>query len=85
MSDDYGRQLLAEHERIAEFVKQNWSDPIAKQYLMWMEQTKQNIEQMERSREIINLKKMKIKLLAQSVIDGGEEDEPKVYRREHRR
>ena len=77
MSSEDGRILLNELQTAIDFLKQNWTDSIGKQYILWLEQTQTKIKEIERRREIISLKKVKIKLICESINSEGDADDPK--------
>ena len=77
MSSEDGRILLNELQTAIDFLKQNWTDSIGNQYILWLEQTQTKIKEIERRREIISLKKVKIKLICESIKSEGDADDPK--------
>ena len=77
MNNEDGRILLYDLHAATEFLKQNWTDSLGKQYILWLEQTQAKIKEIERRREIISLKKEKMKLICESISSEGDADEPK--------
>ena len=44
MNEEFGKVLVSEQVRIKEYVQQNWSDPVATQYILWIDQTIESIK-----------------------------------------
>lgn len=72
--------VLHETAKTIELVKSNWSDPLGKQYVCWLEQTLEKLKHLERRREIIRLKAEKITLLCKQV-SSSDDDQPKVLKK----
>ena len=73
--NDERRALILELRKSKEFIKQNWSDPIAEQYLIWLEKVEDRIKDFEIAREDIPNAIEEIHRICQNAIDGCD-DEP---------
>lgn len=78
MNGEDGRILLNELHIMTDFIKENWMDPLGKEYVLWLERTQNQIKTMERKREILGLKKEKIRLICEDICANGDADNPKT-------
>lgn len=72
--------VIHETTKTIEFVKANWTDPVGKQYVYWLEQTLEKLKQLERHREVMQLKAKKVALLCEQV-SSTDDDPPKVLKK----
>ena len=79
-SVENSEKVIFETELIIENVKNNWRDPVGKQYVCWLEQTLEKLKQLERRREIIRLKAEKIALLCENIA-STDADSPKILKK----
>lgn len=79
MSEE-GKIVLRTTANTKEYVNDHWKDSFGAQYSLWLEQTSEKLQQMERQREVLHLRKEKITLLCESVA-ADDNDPPKTRKR----
>ena len=66
--------LISELRKSKEFIKQNWSDSIAEQYLIWLETVEERMKEFEIACEDIPFVINEIKRKCQEAIDDCDGD-----------
>ena len=80
MNIESNQQVLTELRKSKEFIKLNWNDSIAEQYLIWVEQAEEKLKKAEQRREAIYSKLCDIQTICQNAIDDSDDD-PKTLKR----
>lgn len=80
MNIESNQQALIELRKSKEFIKLNWNDSIAEQYLIWIEQVEKKLKKSEQRREAIHSKLCDIQTICKNAIEDSE-DEPKTLKR----
>ena len=74
MNYDERQFLIAELSQAREFVEQNWSDDLGKQFTAWVSQTEAALKQIQQRSETCRQQAEKIWNLCQETIDSANED-----------
>lgn len=69
--------LIRKYNSILSEIKSRWMDEIGKEYVKWLESNLVHFEKYEKSREILTLKKTKIKLICDDITEHGDDDSKK--------
>lgn len=80
MNTESNQQALIELRKSKDFIKLNWNDSIAEQYLIWVEQAEEKLKKSEQRREAIHSKLCDIQAICQNAIEDSD-DEPKTLKR----
>ena len=81
MNNEMTQQALLELRKSKEFIRDNWSDSLAQQYIIWIEQIENDLKSLEQKRETSLSKLCEIQKICNQIADNSEgEDEPKTLR-----
>lgn len=80
MNTELKQQTLIELRKSKEFIKLNWSDSVAEQYFIWIEQTEERLKKIEQRRETIHSNLCDILTICQNAVEDSD-DEPKTLKR----
>ena len=77
-------KLIYDTKANIEYIKNDWTDSLGQQYVMWLEETLQKLISIERKREIVGLKAQKIMLLCDTTDKADSEERQKVLKLERK-
>lgn len=84
MTDDKSRSILKKLNQNVDFIKKNWQDDVARQYLISLERMQQSIQQYEKKRDLVKFQNARIEETCNKILEEIE-DSPQIYSRGSRR
>ena len=84
MTDDKSRSILKKLNQNVDFIKKNWQDDVARQYLISLERMQQSIQQYEKKRVLVKSQNARIEETCNKILEEIE-DSPQIYSRGSRR
>lgn len=78
-SEDSGR-VVQETQSAIEFIRDNWTDEIGRQYICWLEEVHKKMKEIERRKKVIQFKVQKIFLICEDITTTAT-DSPKTRKK----